>query len=300
MCLVSANLARINSINIVLRITCFANLVMVGDNFDRIIERAYRSICEDRISVFDQAKINSFMADQSAKQERMIMIKLQEGAFRAHKDLWIRVLCFVFRTSLSRQAILLPHRFTNDQLCQLDRTMVLANELLLLRSLERDGKLYKDEESRINADGDQSYLEPCISLLGHILRGGHLESVVLSFPAVLGIDEKPGGAFRSPLNYSPDLSKFIKIAQMLVIQRAVSAPSVVRRNIPLIFWKRRESVSWCVAFGPPLIGLTVFARIPPKKVSNTTSLGYIMWSEEGSERASSGCSSYCPTPSSNR
>jgi hypothetical protein len=28
-------------------------LVVVGDSFDRIIEQAYRSICEDRISVFD-------------------------------------------------------------------------------------------------------------------------------------------------------------------------------------------------------------------------------------------------------
>ncbi|KAF2177256.1 hypothetical protein K469DRAFT_720817 [Zopfia rhizophila CBS 207.26] len=36
---------------------------------------------------------------------------------------------------------------------------------------------------------------------------------------MLGIDEKAGGVFRSPLSYSPDLSKFIKIAQMLVVQR---------------------------------------------------------------------------------
>jgi hypothetical protein len=53
-----------------------AALVIVGDRLDRIIERAYRSICEDRTTVFDQAKINSFIADRLAKQERMIMIKL--------------------------------------------------------------------------------------------------------------------------------------------------------------------------------------------------------------------------------
>jgi hypothetical protein len=66
-----------------------ANLVIVGDSVDQIIERAYQSICEDRISVFDQAKINSFIADQSAKQERIIIIiiKLQKGTFRAYKDL---------------------------------------------------------------------------------------------------------------------------------------------------------------------------------------------------------------------
>jgi hypothetical protein len=46
---------------------------------------------------------------------------------------------------------------------------------------------------------------------------------VLSFLAVLGIDEGPGGVFRGPLRYLPDLSKFIKIAQMLVVQRSVVA-----------------------------------------------------------------------------
>lgn len=46
---------------------------------------------------------------------------------------------------------------------------------------------------------------------------------MLSFLAVLGIDENPRGVFRGPLSYSPDLSKFIKIAQMLVVQRSVTA-----------------------------------------------------------------------------
>lgn len=46
---------------------------------------------------------------------------------------------------------------------------------------------------------------------------------MLSFLAVLGIDENPGGVFRSLLSYSPNLSKFIKIAQMLVVQQLVVA-----------------------------------------------------------------------------
>jgi hypothetical protein len=46
---------------------------------------------------------------------------------------------------------------------------------------------------------------------------------VLSFLAVLGIDESPGGVFCGPLSYSSKLSKFIKMAQMLVVQRSVVA-----------------------------------------------------------------------------
>jgi hypothetical protein len=46
---------------------------------------------------------------------------------------------------------------------------------------------------------------------------------VLSFLAVLSINKSPSGVFGSPLNYPPILSKFIKIAQILVVQRLVVA-----------------------------------------------------------------------------
>jgi hypothetical protein len=49
------------------------------------------------------------------------------------------------------------------------------------------------------------------------------ESPVVVFLAVLGIDEKNAGTFCNAVAYSPVLTKFIKISQMLVIQRAVAA-----------------------------------------------------------------------------
>lgn len=45
----------------------------------------------------------------------------------------------------------------------------------------------------------------------------------MSFLAVLGIDDSPGGVFRGPLSYSPDPSKFIKMAQVLIVQCSVVA-----------------------------------------------------------------------------
>lgn len=165
------------------------SLVALGESFDRIIEQAYVSVCEDRISVFDQAKINSFISDRSVKQERMIMVKLQKGTFRAYKGLWKRLLCFAYRTSLPSQQIPLLHRFTNDQLCWLDKSMALAEELLALKSARRNNWLCEEEERKTTADLDKACLLLCVSLLDHILRGDHFESVVLSFLAVLGIDE---------------------------------------------------------------------------------------------------------------
>lgn len=257
-----------------------AALVIMGESSDRIIEQAYRSICEDRISVFDQAKINSFISGRSARQDRMIMIKLQKGTFRAYKGLWKRLLCFVYRTSLPSQEIPLLHRFTNEQLCRLDRTMNLASDLLHLRSLGGDDKIFKDEEHEMANDIDQACLLLCISLLDHTLRGDHFESVVLSFLAVLGIDETTRSVFRSTLSYSPDLSKFIKMAQMLVVQRAVHAaehgevehPSDLLDEMRERFMVRgtRTAFDWAYR-------LRSYAK---KVASNTTSLGYIMWTED--------------------
>jgi hypothetical protein len=80
---------------------------------------------------------------------------------------------------------------------------------------ERAGELVRDL--------DRACLLLCIALLNYTILGDYFESVVLSFLAVLGIDESPSGVFCSLLSYLPDLSKFIKIAQMLVVQQLVVA-----------------------------------------------------------------------------
>lgn len=257
------------------------SLYILTNSLDRIVEQAYRSICEDKISVFDQARINSFIVSQSAKEERMIKVKLQKQTFRAYKDLWKRLLCFAYRTSKPIQPAILPHRFTTAQLFHLDRAISLAEELAALQEAGEDGTGTTNEEKETVADLDRACLLLCISLLNHTLRGTHFESVVLSFLAVLGVDEKPGCVFRGPLSYSPDLSKFIKIAQMLVVQRAVLAaedgavehPSDMLDEMRERFMVRRSRTAFDWAYR-----LRAYAK---KVVSNTTLLGYILWSEDG-------------------
>jgi hypothetical protein len=200
-------------------------LVVLGESFDRIIEHAHQSIIQDRISVFDQAQINSFIAGHSGKHDRMLMVKLGKNTFRAYKSLWKRLLCFVYRTSLLTQSIPLPHRLTNAQLFQLDRVICLAEDLSAAQRLQEiDASPTRAQGvGEVVRDLDSACLLLCIALLDHTLQGDHFESVVLSFLAILGIDESPGGVFRGPLSYSPDLSKFIKMAQMLVVERSVVA-----------------------------------------------------------------------------
>ena len=210
------------------------------------------------------------------------MVKLGKNTFRAYKGLWKRLLCFVYRTSQPAQSILLPHRLTNAQLFQLDRVMCLAVELSSLQRLAGSDASPTNGEGveEVARDLDRACLQLCIALLDHTLKGDHFESVMLSFLAVLGINENPGGVFRGPLSYSPDLSKFIKMAQMLVVQRSVLAAEEGEVNHPsdmLDEMRERFMVRGSRTAFDWACRLRSYAK---KVVSNTTSLGYITWSED--------------------
>ncbi|KAK7177672.1 hypothetical protein PSPO01_16282 [Paraphaeosphaeria sporulosa] len=212
--------------------------LVLGESFDRLIEHAHQSILDDRISVFDQAKINSFIAGRSGKHDRMLMVKLRKSTFRAYKGLWKRLLCF---------------------LCHLDRALRLAEEILSCQrqpgsdASSTDG----DRAGEVVRDLDRASLQLCIALPDHTLKGDHFESVVLSFLAVLGIDENPGAVFL-----------------VATKEGEVDHPSDMLDEMRERFMVRgsRTAFDWACR-------LRSYAK---KVVSNTTSLGSITWSEDGS------------------
>jgi hypothetical protein len=71
----------------------------------------------------------------------------------------------------------------------------------------------------------------CISLLDHSLKGNIYDSVVVGFFAVIGINKERKG-FRELENFTYYLSAFIKIAQLLVMQRAVVAVELGKVEFP--------------------------------------------------------------------
>jgi hypothetical protein len=259
-------------------------LVVLSESFDRLIERAHQSICKDKISVFDQAQINSFTTGYSDKRNRMLVVKLQKNTFRAYKGLWKRLLCFVYRTSQLMQSIPLLHRLTDSQLFHLNQALHLTEELLSVQRLSGSNAPPAEGTaiSEVVCNLDRACLLLCIALLDHTLQGDHFESVVLGFLAVLGIDENPGGVFRGPLSYSPELSKFIKMAQMLVVQRAVVAAEEGEVEYPsemlnkmrerFIVHGSRTAFDWACC-------LRAYAK---KVVHHTTSEGFITWSKDSS------------------
>jgi hypothetical protein len=64
------------------------------------------------------------------------------------------------------------------------------------------------------------FLELCVSLLDHDLKGDLFESAVIGFLVAITIDSIKE-ILKEAYHFTPTLSSFIKIAQMLVIQKAV-------------------------------------------------------------------------------
>jgi hypothetical protein len=87
------------------------------------------------------------------------------------------------------------------------------------------------------------------------------ESPVVVFLGVLGIDEKNARAFHGAAAYSPALSKFVKLSQMLVIRRAVAAAEDGDVEYPADMLDDLRKRSLCRALARHLIGLTSSGRL---------------------------------------
>ncbi|KAF4547048.1 Hypothetical protein D9617_64g101310 [Elsinoe fawcettii] len=220
------------------------------------------------------------------------MVKLQRASYKAYKQVRKRLICFAYRSTLHDCGVRLAHQLTPKQRISLDRLLLRA-EAVGAAALE-DGSSAgdhapNDRKCQGKADGadlaarkqtlDRECLVFCISLLDHTLKGDIYESVVVGFLAILGIDVK-ARTFMSAYAYTPTLSKFIKIGQMLVAQRAVLPVEEGETDDPadllddmrdrFLVYGSRSPFSWASK-------LRMYGR---KVRSNTTCLGYISWSDD--------------------
>jgi hypothetical protein len=92
-------------------------------SFDRLIEQARMSIVQGDVNVFDLHRVNNFVSRHSSvkvvmsKHEKRAMIrpllsKLQEGTYKRYKDVWKRLLCFVYRLVHQKQPPALHYALT--------------------------------------------------------------------------------------------------------------------------------------------------------------------------------------------
>lgn len=127
---------------------------------------------------------------------------------------------------------------------------------------------------------DESCLAFCISLLDQTLNGDIYESAIVGFFAVAAIDTAKN-VLREAHLYGSLLSGFVKVAQMLVIQRAVLGVEKGEATHPaelldemrekFLVYSTRSPFSWACRL-----------RAHAKKVRDTTtSLAFISWTEDG-------------------
>jgi hypothetical protein len=115
-------------------------LAEFSDSLDRIVEEAHASIRDDKVNVFDQAHINSFIQRRRAF-DRPLMIKLRDSTYRNHKRVFKRLICFACWTMQPENRIELAHRLTARQLGHLDEMITIGEELIGLKQSRqaRDG-----------------------------------------------------------------------------------------------------------------------------------------------------------------
>jgi hypothetical protein len=248
-------------------------LAKLTSSIDRLVESAYKSVCDDKINFFAQRRINSFLLKKTMYSQPL-MVKLQRSTYQRYKELWKRLLCFVFRSVNASDRLLLRHQLTAKQTELYDKLLTLCYE-----QENSSIGVFTDGRGSFDTRIDDACLDFCIALLDHHLRGDLFESTVLGFLAVLGIDKKNSTFFEAQ-NYTPILSGFIKIGQMLVLQKAVRAVESEEVEEPFtILDEMRErfmTIETCTPFS-----WAVQLRSYSKRVRDSmTSLGYIQWSED--------------------
>lgn len=243
----------------------------LGCSVDRLVEAAYITVCSDKVNYFGQRCISSFLPAKKM-YSRPLLVKLQAATYKRYKESWKRLLAFVYRSSICTAGKQLRHRLTSRQTALFDKLLSLSRDVV-----ESDfGEVAMEHLER---QLDDACLDFCIALLDHDLKGDLFESSVLGYLATMGIDTK-NSRFYEAQTYTPMLSGFIKISQMLVLQKAISATDKELTEEPMdVLEEMRERFMTIDCRSP--FSWAVQLRSFGKKIRDSiTSLGYIQWSDD--------------------
>ena len=158
-------------------------LLTIGASLRRIIEQARESVLAERINIFDQTAVNMFR-DHATKAGQPLLVSLKEGTYSRYCQVWLRLLSFLHRLqaegfdpTLQRQlrAQLRPEQVERYQRC-----------VSLAAGADEPGK---ETIAESGLQLDQAVASWSLSLLCHPLHGDRYESGLVSFLALLGINE---------------------------------------------------------------------------------------------------------------
>ncbi|KAK6810555.1 hypothetical protein RU639_013754 [Aspergillus parasiticus] len=185
-------------------------LIVFVQSVERLIHRAYQTIASHRINKFDQIQIKTFFRRPGYRQA------------------WQRLICFAYRSSPD-QPIILRHQLTTAQLAALGQIEEYSTRLLDQPADSRSEARYLTKTLEVQLD--EACLALSIALLDYSLKEDLFESTVVEFLAILGINTNCSN-FQDPKYYTTYLSALVKIAQILVVERAVEMADYSKASHP--------------------------------------------------------------------
>ena len=140
-------------------------------------------------------------------------------------------------------------------------------------------RLLSKQSPAVRDQLDHASLALSIALLDHSLKGDLFENTVIDFIAVLGVDVERQ-TFRERYGYTSYLSALVKMAQMLVVEKAVQMADdgLVAQPADALDDMRERFLLYGVR--APFGWISRLRTYGKKVQNNTTSLGYIYWSDD--------------------
>ncbi|KAH0542813.1 hypothetical protein FGG08_002861 [Glutinoglossum americanum] len=189
-------------------------LQYVEKSLARLVEKARQTILQKKVSTFTLHRVQNFHAGEDS--HKPFHVNLNSKTIERYRRVWSRLLVYVLRTAKADKRL---YQLTEDQLSQVKEVLRAVNQAIQFEEEE----LEETEVEIINEELDKSCLELCIGLLDHQLDHDEYESAILSYMAIAGLEYIPGNQpdqykFKDSTQYTPVLSGFIKVAQMITVQ----------------------------------------------------------------------------------
>ncbi|KAL5585664.1 hypothetical protein FOVSG1_013356 [Fusarium oxysporum f. sp. vasinfectum] len=253
-------------------------LSILLDSLSRVITRSRISLQNGMLNAFDQHRLNSFIAGRSSRKP--LIHNLREDTYKKYSRVLQHLMCYLFRLAWLKRGPKLHYRLTEGQAVAMMDAVHTASEMCATRS---DGQ-NPDHAEEIRKRLDDKCLILMVSLLDHKLYGDVYDSIVVSFLAVMGIRQDVTSSNAQKLSeaaeFTPKLSALIKMGQLLVAERALLAVELDEADFPAYALEEMQDRFMTKDSRSP-ISWSLKLRAYGKAIKdNTTSLGYIMWSDD--------------------
>lgn len=188
-------------------------LSILVDSFIRAINKAKQNAHMEVVGQAALFKVNSI--EYGRKSDKPFPAEMEDNTDRKYKHIGQQQLCYVVRSETQWAQEDRPrYKLTAGQQTAF-RMLIAAAESL--EGIDPEAEI-TDNMKRQMDQLDSYCLDFWIQLLDHRLVGNEYDSVIISGLAVLGIAED--GSWIEACNYTPIYSAVIKLARLMVIQKA--------------------------------------------------------------------------------